>query len=141
MLGTSLPPGAFDARQVAALDALELGFTAIEVDLSDEDGLATASEKIAAAPGPLRIDIRKSEEKKTLAAVTTLAPLLANKAVIGLSLWDAEDSTIAAARDCGAEYPHRRRHRRVLHGIEPTVPLAGCRLFDLDLEPDGARLE
>ncbi len=98
MLGTSLPPGAFDAGQVAALDALKLGFTAIEVDLSDEDGLATASEKIAAAPGLLRIDIRKSEEKKTLEAVTTFAPLLANKALIGLSIWDAEDLTIAAVR-------------------------------------------
>ncbi len=98
MLGTSLPPGPFVPKQLAALKALALGFTAIEVDLSDEDGLATASERIATAPGPLRIDIRKSEEKKTLAAVTTLAPLLANKAAIGVSLWDAEDSTIAAAR-------------------------------------------
>jgi hypothetical protein len=98
VLGTSLPPGPFNPKQIDALTALALGFTAIEVDLSDEDGLATASERIAAAPGPLRIDIRKSEEKKTLAAITTLAPLLANKAVVGVSLWDAEDSTIAAAR-------------------------------------------
>jgi D-apionolactonase len=98
VLGTSLPPGPFVPKQLSALKALALGFTAIEVDVSDEDGLATASERIATAPGPLRIDIRKSEEKKTLAAVTALAPLLANKAVIGLSLWDAEDSTIAAAR-------------------------------------------
>ncbi len=98
MLGTSLPPGAFDARQVAALDTLKLGFTAIEVDLSDEDGLAAASERIAAAPGPLRIDIRKSGEKETLAAIRALAPLLANKATLGLSLWDAEDATIAAVR-------------------------------------------
>ena len=98
VLGTSLPPGPFVPKQLGALKALALGFTAIEVDLSDEDGLATASERIASAPGPLRIDIRMSEEKKTLAAVTTLAPLLANKAVIGVSLWDAQDSTIAAAR-------------------------------------------
>ena len=98
VLGTSLPPGPFVPKQLGALKALVLGFTAIEVDLSDEDGLATVSERIASAPGPLRIDIRMSEEKKTLAAVTTLAPLLANKVVIGVSLWDAQDSTIAAAR-------------------------------------------
>ena len=98
VLGTSLPPGPLVPKQLGALKSLALGFTAIEVDLSDEDGLATASERVATAPGPLRIDIRKSEEKKTLAAVTTLAPLLANKAIIGVSLWDAEDSTIAAAR-------------------------------------------
>jgi D-apionolactonase len=98
MLGTSLPPGPFVPKQLAALKALALGFTAIEVDVSDEDGLATASETIVTAPGPLRIDIRKSEEKKTLAAVTTLAPLLADKAIVGVSLWDAEDATIAAAR-------------------------------------------
>jgi D-apionolactonase len=98
VLGTSLPPGPFVPKQLAALKALALGFTAIEVDVSYEDGLATASERIVTAPGPLRIDIRKSEEKKTLAAVTTLAPLLANKAIVGVSLWDAEDATIAAAR-------------------------------------------
>ena len=97
VLGTSLPPGPFVPKQLAALKALALGFTAIEVDLSDEGGLATASERIATAPGPLRIDIRKSEEKKMLTAVTALAPFLADKA-IGISLWDAEDSTIAAAR-------------------------------------------
>ena len=91
-------PGAFAPTQVAALKALTLGFTAIEIDLSDEDGLATAREKIAAAPGSLRIDVRMSDEKKTLAAVAALAPLLADKANIGLSLWDAGDSTIAAAR-------------------------------------------
>ncbi len=98
MLGTSLPPGPSVPEQLGALKALALCFTAIEVDLSDEDGLATASERIATVPGALRIDIRKSEEKKTLAAVTTLALLLANKAAIGISLWDVEDSTIAAAR-------------------------------------------
>jgi hypothetical protein len=98
MLGTSLPPSPSVPEQLGALKALALCFTAIEVDLSDEDGLATASERIATVPGALRIDIRKSEEKKTLAAVTTLALLLANKAAIGISLWDVEDSTIAAAR-------------------------------------------
>jgi D-apionolactonase len=98
LLGTSLPPRAFDIRQVADLGKLKLGFVAIEMDLSDEKALMATSDKIAAAPGPLRIDIRKSEEKETLAAVTALAPLVANKSVVGLSLWDAEDSTIAAAR-------------------------------------------
>ena len=98
LLGTSLGPGGFAPMQVAALKALTLGFTAIEIDLSDDDGLATARERIAAAPGSIRIDFRKSDEKKTLAAVAALAPLLADKATIGLSLWDAEDSTIAAAR-------------------------------------------
>ena len=98
LLGTSLRPGAFAPTQVAALKALTLGFTAIEIDLSDEDGLATARERIAAAPGSIRIDVRMSDEKKTLAAVAALAPLLADKANIGLSLWDAGDSMIAAAR-------------------------------------------
>jgi D-apionolactonase len=108
MLGTSLPPGPFNSKQIGALKALALGFTAIEVDLSDENGLATASERIATAPGPLRIDIRKSEEKETLAAVTTLAPLLANKAAIGISLWDAEDSTVATA-----------------HAVAPNIRIGG----------------
>jgi D-apionolactonase len=98
LLGTSLRPGAFAPTQVAALKALTLGVTAIEIDLSDEDGLATARERIAAAPGSIRIDVRMSDEKKTLAAVAALAPLLADKANIGLSLWDAGDSMIAAAR-------------------------------------------
>ena len=77
---------------------MKLGFTAIEVDLSDEDRLATASDRIAAAPGPIRIDIRKSEEKKTLDTVTALAPLLANKVISVFRFGMRRTSTIQAAR-------------------------------------------
>ena len=115
VIGVSLPPGPIKADEIAALKLLPLGFTAIEIDLSAVDGLATAKEKIIAAPGPLRVDIRKGEERETLAAVSTLAPLLAERPTIGLSLWDVEDATIAAARSAARRSQNRRRLRQLLY--------------------------
>ena len=98
MLGTSLPPGRLLQNQAKALRALNLGFTAIEIDLSDADGLATATEKIAAVSGQLRIDVRKSEPDYTRTAVAALAALLGSRTIIGLSLWGADDALINSAR-------------------------------------------
>jgi D-apionolactonase len=98
VLGASLPPGPLRQGQAEALRALALGFTAIEIDLSDAGWFAEAGAKIAAAPGPVRIDVRRSEPSDTRACVSALAPLLAGKTMIGLSLWDADDATIASAR-------------------------------------------
>jgi D-apionolactonase len=97
-LGTSLPPGALGLGQTEALKALNLGFVAIEIDLSDSDWLADTRAKIAAAPGPLRLDIRGSADVAAREAVAALAPSLAAKEIIGLSLWDADDATLTAAR-------------------------------------------
>ncbi|MBS1118457.1 MAG: hypothetical protein H6Q90_685 [Deltaproteobacteria bacterium] len=97
-LGTSLQPGAIGIGQPEALKALRLGFTAIEIDLSDDDWLAGARAKIAAAPGPLRLDIRESLSGAAGEAIVALAPLLAAKEIVGLSLWDADDAALTAAR-------------------------------------------
>ena len=98
LLGTSLPPGPLLPCQAEALRALSLRFTAIEIDLSDADWLAVAETKIAVAPGPLRIDVRGSEPDDTRAAISALSPMLRSKTIIGLSLWDADEALISAAR-------------------------------------------
>jgi D-apionolactonase len=98
MLGTSLPPGPLFPGQAEALRALALGFTAIEIDLSDGDWLPVAEAKIAAAPGSIRLDVRWSEPDETRAALSALIQLLGSKMIIGLSLWDADEALISAAR-------------------------------------------
>jgi D-apionolactonase len=97
-LGTSLPPGLALPGQAEALKALQLGFTAIEIDPSDADWLTGAAARIAVAPGPLRIDVRGGGADEARKCVNALAPLLASKTIVGLSLWDADAATIAAAR-------------------------------------------
>jgi D-apionolactonase len=98
LLGTSLPPGPLFPGQAEALRALSLGFTAIEIDLSDAGWLAVAETKIAVAPGPLRIDVRGSEPDDTRAAISALSPMLGSKTIVGLSLWDADEALINSAR-------------------------------------------
>jgi D-apionolactonase len=97
-LGTSLPPGPLLPGQAEALRALTLGFTAIEIDLTDADWLPVAEAKIAAAPGSLRLDVRGSEPDETRAALSALIHLLGSRMIIGLSLWDADEALISAAR-------------------------------------------
>ena len=50
-------------------------------------------------PGPLRIDIRGGAAVGTRAILEALAPVLIDRPAIGVSLWDADDAAVAAARE------------------------------------------
>jgi len=96
--GTSLPPGPMRLAQANALQALGLGFTAVEIDLSDRTWLDDARSRIAAVANMLRVDIRRSAAPEVIAAVEALAPLLSGRPMVGVSLWEADDTVVAAAR-------------------------------------------
>jgi D-apionolactonase len=96
LLGTGLPPGPAPAGLADALNRLGGGFTAIEIDLADADWAAQTLARCEAATGPLRLDLRPHEQQS--AALETLAPLLRERTLIGVSLWGAQDETLAEAR-------------------------------------------
>ncbi|WP_026873728.1 hypothetical protein [Inquilinus limosus] len=98
ILGTSLPPGPMTPAQAGALEALGLGFTAIEIDLSDPAWLEETRAKISAVPNPLRIDIRGAAALDMIAAVEELSLVLTRRPMVGVSLWEADDAVVAAAR-------------------------------------------
>ncbi|HEY9344988.1 MAG TPA: hypothetical protein VIQ53_06720 [Inquilinus sp.] len=98
VLGTSLPPDPVTLAQADAIRALGLGFTAIEIDPSEPAWLEEARAKVAAAAGPLRIDIRGAVVGAR-AILEALAPVLVDRPAIGVSLWDADDAAVAAARE------------------------------------------
>ncbi|MFE0753145.1 hypothetical protein ACFW16_04265 [Inquilinus sp. NPDC058860] len=99
VLGTSLPPGPIAASQTDAVRTLGLGFTAIEIDPSEHAWLEDARAKVSAVAGPLRIDIRGGAAVDTRAILEALAPILIDRPAIGVSLWDADDAAVAAARE------------------------------------------
>jgi hypothetical protein len=99
VLGTSLPPGPVTLTQADAIRALGLGFTAIEIDPSEPNWLEEARAKVSAVAGLLRIDIRGGAAVGTRAILEALAPTLVDRPAIGVSLWDADDADVAAARE------------------------------------------
>jgi len=95
-LGTALPPGAMALGTGAALRQLAPAFTAIEIDLFDEDWAARTMEKIQATPGQIRLDLRPHAQQ--IAAIGTLLPHLQDGRLLAVSLWGADDATLADAR-------------------------------------------
>ncbi|MCB8879368.1 hypothetical protein ACELLULO517_03915 [Acidisoma cellulosilytica] len=97
-LGVGVSPGASVDGLNEAITALSPGFTAIEIDLAGDPDLVQTRLILSAVPGAIRLDIRRAEAEAVLRAMTTLAPLLAGRSVIGISLWDADAALVAAAR-------------------------------------------
>jgi len=99
LLGTSLPPGPITFAQADAIRMLGLGFTALEIDPSERAWLEEARAKVSAVPGPLRIDIRGGAAGGTRGILEVFAPVLVDRPAIGVSLWEADDAAVAAARE------------------------------------------
>lgn len=97
-LGVGLSPGAETHGLSAAIRALAPGFTAIEIDLAQDPALTHVRLLLALVPGAIRLDIRQAPAGTVIRALGTLARLLAGHLVIGVSLWDADEALVAAAR-------------------------------------------
>ena len=97
-LGVGVSPGAPAAGLGDVIGRLAPAFTAIEIDLARDPMLAQTSLLLASVPGAVRLDIRKAHPDVVLCALQTLAPLLGGRDVIGLSLWEADERLIEAAR-------------------------------------------
>ncbi|HEX3984934.1 MAG TPA: hypothetical protein VHX12_14675, partial [Acidisoma sp.] len=97
-LGLGVSPDTPTAGLGEAIRRLAPAFTALEIDLLRDPRLAEARLLLAAIPGALRLDIRKASPEAVLGAVQTLEPLLGGREVIGVSLWDADEALVAAAR-------------------------------------------
>jgi hypothetical protein len=97
-LGTSLPPGRPTAGQAQALSLLRLDFTAVEIALDEPNAIEGATESLAIIPGPVRLDLRQAAPSQVDEALRALAPTLAGRTVLGVTLWDTSDQAVAAAR-------------------------------------------
>ncbi|MCB8873644.1 hypothetical protein [Acidisoma silvae] len=97
-LGIGVSPGASTTGLSDAIRALTPGFTAIEIDLARDPLLVQTRLILKAVPGTIRLDIRRASAEAVTVALGTLAPLLAGRDVIGVSLWDADAALIEAAR-------------------------------------------
>ena len=97
-LGIGVSPGVATDGLTDAIQALSPGFTAIEIDLAADPSLAHARLVLAAVPGAIRLDIRRAPSDSVIRALTALTPMLAGREIIGLSLWDADEALVRAAR-------------------------------------------
>jgi D-apionolactonase len=98
LLGTSIPPGPAMEGTHEAIMALDLGFTAIELDPSDPGAIDEARVKIGMTPGPIRFDLRGASFDETRATIRGLAPLTRGRTVLGLSVWDSEADLVTEAQ-------------------------------------------
>lgn len=98
-LGVSIAPGGAAAGLATAVSALGAAFTAIEVDLARGGAIAMALAVLAAVPGAVRLDIRAAPAEMVCTALRALAPALARRRVLGVSLWEADAALLAAARE------------------------------------------
>ena len=97
-IGTSVPPRPLETAHVEALRSLGLDHTAIEVALDEPGWADDLGDKIEAASGTVRIDIRPANGEATLAALRAIAVHLRGRERSGVTLWDGAQDLVSQAR-------------------------------------------
>jgi len=97
-LGLGVSPGSAAAGLAEAVQALAPAFTAVEVDLARGGAIAATQAILAAVPGAVRLDFRAAPADARLNALRALAPALAGRKILGVSLWDSDAAQVAQAR-------------------------------------------
>jgi hypothetical protein len=98
-LGVGISPGSAAAGLTQAIETLAPAFTAVEIDLARGGAIAETQAILATVPGAVRLDLRAAPCAIVLEALRALAPALAVRDLVGVSLWDAEADLVAAARE------------------------------------------
>jgi len=97
-LGVGVSPGSAAAGLAEAVQALAPAFTAVEIDLARGGAIAATQAILASVPGPVRLDFRAAPADVRLNALRALAPALAGREVLSISLWDCDAALVAEAR-------------------------------------------
>lgn len=98
LLGVGIAPGCAAAGLGEAIRDLAPAFTSIEVDLAHGGAIPATLAILASVPGAVRLDLRAAPADVRLDALRALAPALAGRKVLGISLWDSDAALVVEAR-------------------------------------------
>ncbi|MDQ0392505.1 hypothetical protein [Labrys monachus] len=97
-IGVASAPAMPGPRFAEAVGLLRPDLLAIEVDPTMADAAAQVAAKMPATSGPVRLDMRAAPPEATRTLIEALAPVLAERPDVRLTLWDRDEAAIEAAR-------------------------------------------